>query len=49
MSLLMCMWNGKREKRSFGWNRYAWREAGVWAGWRLDVSKDRLKKTRSRY
>jgi hypothetical protein len=46
MSYPMCKWSGERERRSFGWNRFAWRGAVVSAGWRLDVSKGWSRKTR---
>jgi len=45
-SRLMCMWSGKREERSSGWNRCAWKTAAVLADRKLDASKGWSWKTR---
>ena len=41
-----CMLSGRRQRRSFGWSRSAWRKATVSAGRRSDASKDWSRKTR---
>ena len=37
MSLPMCMWSGKTERRSFGWNQFGWRKAVASAEWRTEL------------
>ena len=45
-SLSMCMWNGTQHTQSFGSSRFAWKEAEVLAGRRLDKSNNWSRNTR---